>query len=114
MDIDDKIPDMERSPKPASTSEKPYISDMEKDLPKWKEVGKMTDSQVDWWKKYLKDSRKNVESRQAPKAPTTLPSFHNVNPPSTVLDGNINLAIESHMARLDRSSSIRVGGRRIR
>lgn len=102
------------SPERAPTIVQKFIDDMERDLPKWKEVGKMTDVQVAWWKDYIQKSRVTQEARPPPLAPTILPTYRLVAAPPPRLDHNIERAIQSHMDRLDRSSQIRVAGRRLR
>ena len=87
------------------------LSEMEADLTKWKEVGKMSDDELELWHEYLVESRKDVEVRQSPLAPTVLPTYGDVQPAAAMLDANIGNALRNHMERLNRSSTVTVRGR---
>ncbi|XP_076106142.1 uncharacterized protein LOC143074678 [Mytilus galloprovincialis] len=83
---------------------------MVRDLPKWKQAGRLTRDQHTWWQEYLEVLNADDPALPSVPLPTSLPKFQipAVERPSRALDPNILEAINRHIVQLQTSSEIQV------
>lgn len=114
VDLDSLVPDLSTplTLKPNLEKVRSSVEEMKKDLQRWEESGRFKTEERQWWEMYLTNMMREKDDCPVPLAPSTLPKYRS--PPNTgpQLDRNIDNAIERHMLRLQKTSSINITGRR--
>ncbi|KAK3099332.1 hypothetical protein FSP39_002742 [Pinctada imbricata] len=85
------------------------ITDMRRDLKRWAEAGKFSESECQWWNDYL--IRLGSTPSVQPLAPTSLSTFVEAGLEGNSLEANMAEALNRHMDRLQHSASLRIGRR---